>query len=50
VIHILDETSCRELGDLLTYGPTPLIIETAQALVRGLGTRSDAELMLGNFP
>jgi hypothetical protein len=50
VIHFLDETSCQELGDLLIYGPTPLIIETAQALVHGLGTRPDAELVLGNLP
>jgi hypothetical protein len=50
VIHFLDETSCQELGDLLTYGPTPLIIEIAQVLVHGLGTHPDAELMLGDLP
>jgi hypothetical protein len=50
VIHFLDETSCQELGDLLAYGPAPLIIQTAQALVHGLGTRPDAELVLDDFP
>jgi hypothetical protein len=50
VIHFLDETSCQELGDLLAYGLAPLIIETTQVLVHGLGTQPDAELFLGDLP
>jgi hypothetical protein len=50
VIHFLDETSCQELGDLLAYGPAPLLIKIAQALVHGLGTRPDAELVLSDLP
>ena len=27
VVYLLDESGCQEFGDLLTYGPTPLIIK-----------------------
>jgi hypothetical protein len=50
VIHFLDETSFQELGVLFAYGPTHLVHKMAQALVHGLGTRPDVELMLGDLP
>jgi len=36
VEYLSDESSCQELGDLFAYGPVPLIIEAAQALLSGL--------------
>ena len=27
VVNLLDEFGCQEFGDLLTYGPTPLVIK-----------------------
>jgi hypothetical protein len=41
VVHFLDETGCHALGNLLAYGPVPLIIEAAQMLVNRFGTRID---------
>ena len=31
-----DEPSCQEFGDLLAYGPAPLIVKATQALLGGL--------------
>ena len=36
VVYLFDESSCQEFGDLLTYGPTPLIIKATQVLLGGL--------------
>jgi hypothetical protein len=49
VVHFLDETGSQELVDLLAYSLVPLIIEAAQVLVHGFGTRLDAKLMLGDL-
>ena len=32
------------------YGSTPLVVEVAQALLDGLGSRQNAELVLGDLP
>jgi hypothetical protein len=50
VVHFLDETGCHALGNLLAYGPVPLIIEVMQALVHGLGTQLDAKVVLSDLP
>ena len=36
VIYLSDESGCQEFGDLLAYGPAPLIVEATQALLGGL--------------
>ena len=36
VENLPDESCCQELGDLFAYGPTPLVVETTQALLGGL--------------
>jgi hypothetical protein len=36
VVHLFDESGCQEFGDLLTYGPAPLIVEAMQTLLGGL--------------
>ena len=36
VVYLLDEPSCQEFGDLLAYGPMPLIVKATQALLGGL--------------
>ena len=36
VVYLLDEPSYQEFGDLLTYGPVPLVIKATQALLSGL--------------
>ena len=36
VVYLLDEPSYQEFGDLLTYGPTPLVVKATQSLLGGL--------------
>ena len=36
VVYLLNESSCQEFGDLLAYGPTPLIVKVTLALLGGL--------------
>ena len=33
-----------------TYGSTPLVVEVAHALLDGLGSQQNAELVLGDLP
>ena len=33
VEYLSNKSGCQEFGDLFAYGPTPFIIETAQALL-----------------
>ena len=42
VVYLLDESGCQEFGDLLTYGPAPLIVKTMQTLLGGLRARDEA--------
>ena len=35
VENLSDESGRQELGDLFAYGPTPLVVETTQALLGG---------------
>ena len=42
VVYLFDEFGCQECGNLLTYGPTPLVVEAAQALLSGLRDRDEA--------
>ena len=36
VVYLLDESDCQEFGDLLAYGPAPLIVKATQSLLGGL--------------
>ena len=36
VVQLFDESGCQEFGDLLAYGPMPLVVKAAQALLGGL--------------
>ena len=36
VQYLSDKAGCQEFGDLLSYGPAPLIIKATQALLGGL--------------
>ena len=36
VVYLLDESYHQEFGDLLTYGPVPLIVKAMQSLLGGL--------------
>ena len=36
VVYLLDESSRQEFGDLLAYGPAPLIVKATQSLLGGL--------------
>ena len=36
VEYLSDESGWQEFGDLFAYGPAPLIVEAAQALLSGL--------------
>ena len=36
VVYLFDESGCQEFGDLLAYGPMPLVIKVMQALLSGL--------------
>jgi hypothetical protein len=42
--------AARSLSDLLAYGPAPLVVKAAQALVDGLRTHADAEFVVGDLP
>ena len=42
VVYLLDESSCQEFGDLLAYGPGPLIVKAMQALLGGLRSWDEA--------
>ena len=42
VVYLLDESSCQEFGDLLAYGPAPLIIKATRALLGELRARDEA--------
>ena len=48
--YLLDESSRQQLVDLLPDGPTLLLVESAQALLHGLGAGSDVQGVLGDFP
>ena len=48
--YFLDESGRQQLVDLLPDGPTLLLVESAQALLHRLGTRSDVQGVLGDFP
>jgi len=48
--YLLDESSRQQLVDLLPDGPTLHLIESAQALLRGLGAGSDVQGVLGDVP
>ena len=36
VVYLFDESDCQEFGDLLAYGPAPLIVKAMQVLLGGL--------------
>ena len=36
VVYLFDESGYQEFGDLLAYGPAPLVIKATQALLDGL--------------
>ena len=36
VVYLLDESSHQEFGDLLAYGPMPLVVKATQSLLGGL--------------
>ena len=36
VVYLFDESGCQEFGDLLAYGPAPLIVKATQALLGGI--------------
>ena len=36
VVYLFDESGYQEFGDLLAYGPVPLIVKATQALLGGL--------------
>ena len=42
VVYLLDKSGCKEFGDLLAYGPAPLIVKATQALLGGLRARDEA--------
>ena len=42
VVYLLDESNRQEFGDLLAYGPAPLVVKATQALLGGLRTRDEA--------
>jgi len=48
--YLLDESGRQQLVDLLTDGPVLLLVESAQALLHGLGAGSDVQGVLGDFP
>jgi len=48
--YLLDESGRQQLVDLLPDGPALLLIESAQALLHGLGAGSDVQGVLGDFP
>jgi len=48
--YLLDESGRQQLVDLLPDGPALLLVESAQALLHGLGADSDVQGVLGDFP
>ena len=48
--YLLDESGRQQLMDLLLDGPASLFVESAQALLYGLGAGSDVQGVLGDFP
>ena len=42
VVYLFDESGCQEFGDLLAFGPMPLIIKVTQALIGGLQAQDEA--------
>ena len=50
VEYLSDESSYQEFGDLFAYGPVPLIVEVAQALLGGLRAWDEAQCMLSDPP
>ena len=36
VVYLFDESGRQEFGDLLAYGPAPLVVKATQALLGGL--------------
>ena len=42
VVYLFNESINQEFGDLLAYGPTPLIIKAMQALLGGLRAQDEA--------
>jgi len=48
--YLLDESGRQQLVDLLPDGPVLLFVESAQALLYGLGVGSDVQGVLGDFP
>jgi len=48
--YLLDESGRQQLVDLFPDGPTLLLIESAQALLHGLGAGSDVQGVLDDFP
>ena len=50
VEYLSDKSGCQEFGDLFAYGPTPFVVEMAQALLGGLQARDEAQCVLGDLP
>ena len=42
VVYLIDESGYQEFGNLLTYGPTPLIVKAMQGLLGGLRAQDEA--------
>ena len=49
VEYLSDESSYQELGGLFAYGPTPLVVEAAQALLSELQARDEAQCVLDDL-
>jgi len=48
--YLLDESGGQQLVYLLPDGPALLLVESAQALLHGLGASLDVQGVLGDFP
>jgi hypothetical protein len=48
--YLLDEPGRQQLLDLLPDSPMLLLIESAHALLHGLGAGSDVQGVVGDFP
>ena len=42
VVYLFVEFGCQEFGDLLAYGPMPLVVKAMQALLGGLRAQDEA--------
>ena len=50
MVNLLDESGCEKLVDLLTNDLTFLLVEATQPLFHWLGTSSNFQGVLGDFP